>query len=317
MAKCRKAFYLHRTNIVYKTNCFPLLLGDYWDRYRRDLNWRKDKLCAIYHKIMDQHDYSGHYQSGHSSASHYDSASAQQQYSQSYTNAFTSSPGYDHASTGQITYQNDPYNSTDQYSEEQSNRPTKGQGRSLSYGPGPSTSSSSRRREQNRLAQRALRQRRESHVRELEHQVLHRSLETRHLAVENRELSHHLHSVTQENDLLRHQQVGNNQSAEAWLQGTTDCSAAPYAPYAQQLPSSSYDESAAFYSNSPYSSTSDPSPMRGPDWTWDDTLNPAHYNPSFAWTGNQSTHATGYGEQEEDEEEMEEELPQVWARRRG
>src|ERR1700712_5067054 len=157
---------------------------------------------------MAQRDYSGHYQSSHSSGARYGSTSSQQQYSSS-----TSTPQYDPAGMGQTTYQTDPYDPTGQYpGEDDPDRPNRGQSRSLSYGPGPSTSNSSRRREQNRLAQRALRQRRETHVRELEHQVLHRSLETRHLAVENQELSHHLQSVTQENDLLRQQQVGSTRS---------------------------------------------------------------------------------------------------------
>jgi hypothetical protein len=260
---------------------------------------------------MAQRDYSRHYQSSHSSGSQYGNTSSQQQYSQS-----TSTPQYDPASMGQITYQTDPYDPAGQYS---GDGPNRGESRSLSHGPSSSTSNSSRRREQNRLAQRALRQRRESHVRELEHQVLHRSLETRHLAVENRELSHHLSTVTQENNLLRYQQVGSSRSAEAWLQGgNTGTVSAGYSPYAQQAHVSPYDESAVFYNHSPHSSTSDPTPMRTPDWNYNDTVDPAMYDHSLAWGSHASAEAGGYEEQYgEDDDEEEEEQAQGWPRRRG
>jgi hypothetical protein len=221
---------------------------------------------------------------------------------------------------GQAAYQTDAYDPTDQYSD--ANRPDREHTRSLSHGPGSSTSGSSRRREQNRLAQRALRQRRESHVRELEHQVLHRSLETRHLAVENRELSHHLNTVTQENDMLRYQHVGSSRSAEAWVQGgNTGTASAGYSPYAQQAHASPYDESAAFYNTSPHSSTSDPTPMRTPDWNHHDTVDPNMYDNSQPWAGHASAQAGGgykeqYDEDEEDEEEQQQ-LAQGWPRRRG
>lgn len=266
---------------------------------------------------MAQRDYSGHYQSGHSSTSGYGSSSSQQQYSQP-----TSTPQHDLASMGQITYQTDPCDLTGQYSgDDDSNRPNRRQSGSLSHGPGTSTSGSSRRREQNRLAQRALRQRRESHVRELEHQVLHRSLETRHLAVENRELSQHLSTVTQENDLLRYQQVASGQSAEVWLQtGHTGTVSASYSPYSQHTHASPYDASAAFYSHShsPHSSTSDPTPMRTPDWNYNDTADPTSYDHSLAWGGHTSAQHGAYEEQyEEDDEEEEEEQGLGWPQQRG
>lgn len=264
---------------------------------------------------MAQRDYSGHYQSGHSSASGYGSSSSQQQNSQP-----TLTPQYDLAGMGQITYQADPYDLTGQYSGgDDSNRPNRGQSRSLSHGTGTSTSGNLRRREQNRLAQRALRQRRESHVRELEHQVLHRSLETRHLAVENRELSQHLSTVTQENDLLRYQQVASGRSAEAWLQtGHTGTVPAGYSPYAQQAHTSPYDASAAFYSHShsPHSSTSDPTPMRTPDWNYNDTADPTLYDRSFAWGGHATAQTGAYEEQYEEDEDDEEEKVLGWPQQR-
>lgn len=218
----------------------------------------------------------------------------------------------------QITYQNDPYDPTGQYSEDQ---PSRRQSQSLSHGPGSSTSGSSRRREQNRLAQRALRQRRETHVRELEHQLLHRSLETRHLATENRVLSHHLTTVEQENDLLRYQQVGSRGSAEAWLQGggNTGTAAAGHSQYAQEAHASE----SAFYNGSPHSSNSDSTSLGTPSWSYDGVVDPAMYDHSRAWADHASAQAgRGYeGQYEEDndeeEEEEEEEQPQAWTRRRG
>ncbi|KAE9970407.1 hypothetical protein BLS_004909 [Venturia inaequalis] len=245
---------------------------------------------------MAQRDYSRHYQASQSPDSQYGSTSSQQQYFQP-----TSTPQYDPAMV-QGTYQTDPYDPTRQYAGDQS--------RSMSQEAGSSKSDKSRRREQNRLAQRALRQRRETHVRELEHQVLHRSLETRHLATENRQLSHHLTTVEQQNELLRHQQVGSAQSAEAWA------ASASYSPYTQQA--TSYDESAAYY-HSPHSSTSDPTPMRTQGWDYSGAVDPIMYDQAQPWTGHAYAQQGGYGgqyEEEDDQEEEEEQQPQPRVRRR-
>lgn len=244
---------------------------------------------------MAQRDYSRYYQASQCPDPQYGSASPRHQ--------STSTPQYNPAS--QSTYQTDPYDPTGQYAGDQS--------RSQSQGAGSSTSDKSRRREQNRLAQRALRQRRETHVRELEHQVLHRSLETRHLATENRQLSHHLTTVEQQNEFLRHQQVGSAQSAEAWA------GSAVYSPYAQQAHAGSYGESAAFY-HSPHSSTSDPTPMRTPDWNYSGAVDPAMYDHAQPWAGHAYAQTGGYGgpyEDEDDEEEEEQQVQPRVRRRRG
>lgn len=239
---------------------------------------------------MAQRDYSRHYQASQSPDSQYGSTPSQQQYFQS-----ISTPQYDPA-MGQGTYQTDPYDPTGHYAGDQS--------QSMSQEAGSSKSDKSRRREQNRLAQRALRQRRETHVRELEHQVLHRSLETRHLATENRQLSHHLTTVEQHNELLRQQQVGSAQSAEAWA------ASASYSPsYNQQA--SSYDESAAYY-HSPHSSTRVATPMTTQGWDYSGAVDPIMYDHAQPWTGHAYAQQGGYGGQyeEEDDEEEEEEQQQ-------
>lgn len=153
---------------------------------------------------------------------------------------------------------------------------------------------SSRRREQNRLAQRALRQRRETHIRELEDRVLHTSLETRHLAVENRNLNQQLHSVAVENDALRYESI---RSARAWAQHH-DAGAASYSPLPPHLAGGDGGTPAQFYSTSPYSTSSnrpasEPTPG-SVDWPWDDALDPSQLDPSFTWGG-------------EDEEEQDDE----------
>ena len=74
---------------------------------------------------------------------------------------------------------------------------------SSSSGQGPASGSTARRRQQNRLAQRALRQRKESHLRELESRVINARLTTRHLAAENSELELQLQQLTLENQELR------------------------------------------------------------------------------------------------------------------
>lgn len=247
---------------------------------------------------MAQRDYSRHYQASQSPDSQYGSTPSQQQYSQS-----TSTPQYD-PFMGQSTYQTDPYDPTGHYAGDQS--------QSMSQGAGSSKSDKSRRREQNRLAQRALRQRRETHVRELEHQVLHRSLETRHLATENRQLSHHLTTIEQQNELLRHQQVGSAQSAEAWA------ASAGYSSYIQQAPSS-YDESAAFY-HSPHSSNSDTTPMGTLEWDCSGSVDPVMYDHAQPWAGHAYAQTGEYGGQYEEEDGEEEEQQQVQPRvrrRRG
>ncbi|QDS75452.1 hypothetical protein FKW77_004108 [Venturia effusa] len=236
---------------------------------------------------MAQRDYSRHYQAGQSSDSQFGNSPSRQQYSQP-----TSTPQYDPA-MGQSTYQTGPYDPTDQHAGEQS--------RNQSHGLGSGTSDKSRRREQNRLAQRALRQRRETHVRELEQQVLHKSLETRHLATENRQLSHHLTTVEQQNEFLRLQQLGSTQSAEAWA------ASAGYSPYTQQA-TSPYDESAATY-HSYHSSASDPTPMGTPGWGYSGAVDPVMHGHVQPWVGHGYAQTGDYGGQyyEEEEEEEEEE----------
>lgn len=69
--------------------------------------------------------------------------------------------------------------------------------------PSSSGGSTTRRRQQNRLAQRALRQRKETHLRDLESRIINARYSTRHLEVENEELERQLQNVNQENEYLR------------------------------------------------------------------------------------------------------------------
>jgi hypothetical protein len=63
--------------------------------------------------------------------------------------------------------------------------------------------SNTRRRQQNRLAQRALRQRKETHLRDLESRIINARFSTRHLEAENEELERQLQQMNQENEYLR------------------------------------------------------------------------------------------------------------------
>jgi hypothetical protein len=74
-----------------------------------------------------------------------------------------------------------------------------GGGQSSSSGGG----STARRRQQNRLAQRALRQRKETHLRDLESRIINARFSTRHLEAENEELERQLQHMNQENEYLR------------------------------------------------------------------------------------------------------------------
>jgi hypothetical protein len=67
----------------------------------------------------------------------------------------------------------------------------------------PGGGSTTRRRQQNRLAQRALRQRKETHLRDLESRIINARFSTRHLEAENEELERQLQHVNQENEYLR------------------------------------------------------------------------------------------------------------------
>jgi hypothetical protein len=73
-----------------------------------------------------------------------------------------------------------------------------------------------RRKEQNKLAQRATRQRKEARVKELEEKVLRTTLKTRELEEENCNLNRELDSIASENDILRQGQVERNRFTEAW-----------------------------------------------------------------------------------------------------
>ncbi|KIV99787.1 uncharacterized protein PV09_08593 [Verruconis gallopava] len=99
---------------------------------------------------------------------------------------------------------------------------------SSTHGGSNTSTTSARRREQNRIAQRALRQRRESHIRTLEDRILHTSLETRHLASENRSLSEQLQNVTLENDSLRRRGAEGTHATAVRAAGPS-----VYNPYAQ------------------------------------------------------------------------------------
>lgn len=74
-----------------------------------------------------------------------------------------------------------------------------GENQSSSSGGG----STARRRQQNRLAQRALRQRKETRLRDLESRIINARFSTRHLEAENEELERQLQHVNQENEYLR------------------------------------------------------------------------------------------------------------------
>jgi hypothetical protein len=182
---------------------------------------------------------------------------------------------------------------------------------------------SSRRREQNRLAQRALRQRRENHIKELEDRVLHTSLETRHLAVENRNLNQQLHSVALENDALRHEQMASSSSAAAWAQHhAAGAAASAYSSYAN-VPASATAH-AQFYHTGPYSTTpasrsiSEPTPS-SVDWPWDDVMDPRNLDPSFAWAGEEddqyeNSNERGRAPGEAVEQWLDERPPENWRR---
>jgi hypothetical protein len=278
---------------------------------------------------MDQGNYSGYYQSSYQSTPTYGSASnsarasSQTSPPRSYTQYSPASPDY----APQPTYSNQPYDPLWQEgnypAEECSPREATRHGRSVSHSPGPSNMTSSRRREQNRLAQRALRQRRENHIKELEDRVLHTSLETRHLAVENRNLNQQLHSVALENDVLRHEQMASSSSAAAWAQHhAAGAGTSAYSSYAN-VPAGA-NAHAQFYHTGQYSlapasrSISEPTPS-SVDWPWDDAMDPRNLDPSFAWTGeedDQSYSSNGRGRTSGGavEQWLDERPPESWRR---
>ncbi|KAF2432782.1 hypothetical protein EJ08DRAFT_732197 [Tothia fuscella] len=232
-------------------------------------------------KTMSQGNWSGHYaQYSHPPASPYTSTTSSAQ--------GNSQSGYGQA---QATYDQNYSNQQQQtwqtsaYPVDDTGTAVSGQSRSHSHSPtagGGTGGTSERRREQNRLAQRALRQRRETHIRELENQVLQRSLQTRHLATENTQLHSQLYSVAQENDALRTQQIQGQASAHAWTQ--QQHAGAPtyntsYAPAYSGGASGQYGG----YTSYPSHSTSDPT--HAASWGWNNTLNQSHIDPSHAWTG--------------------------------
>jgi hypothetical protein len=77
------------------------------------------------------------------------------------------------------------------------------QTQSCSYGD-PRETTRERRRQQNKLAQRALRQRKETRLRELESRIINARLTTRSLESENQQLETQLQNVTSQNRALRH-----------------------------------------------------------------------------------------------------------------
>jgi hypothetical protein len=266
---------------------------------------------------MDQHDYSSHYsgqsysQYSSTSSPHSTSASYPQQYYQ--TSSGSEQGTYDYEATSPV-----------EEAGASSRRRSRG-GTSSASGSTPTTA---RRREQNRLAQRALRQRRDTHIRTLEDRILHTSLHTRHLASENRDLSHQLQSMAVENDTLRRTSVESTHAAAA------RAAAVPaYNPYAQGtyhrggVPSMAYSGAASPYNQSPYSSASTPSSTGDPSpssasWPYDDPSLQGQYDPRY-WSGQQDYSAAyaqqnyeQYEDEEAEEEEEENDRPSRGHRRR-
>jgi hypothetical protein len=260
---------------------------------------------------MDSQDYSSHY-SGQSYAQYgatsspYTSASAyQQQHYQ--TSSGSEHGGYDYEATS-------PADDVPQ----SSRRRSRGGTTSASSG---GSSTSARRREQNRLAQRALRQRRESHIRTLEDRILHTSLETRHLASENQDLTQQLQSMRLENDSLRHTGGDHTHVATARAGAGGVPATNPYTQggYGSQQPgsyggvASPYQQHYAYSAASTPSSTGDPSPTCA-TWPYDDPSMSATHDPRY-W-GGQGNYADAYAQQyqqqyeDEAEDESEEEEPQ-------
>jgi len=182
-------------------------------------------------------------------------ASQQQQYATGYNP--TSYPGATDMSgqtTGGSSYATYAY----------SGNPAEGvvsSSRSYGYNQGGEAQSSSsacgstaRRRQQNRLAQRALRQRKETHLRDLESRIINARYSTRHLEAENEVLERQLQHVNQENEYLR-----------------TSYQTQSAGPSLQSYGSLAYDLSGP-------TSVSDPS-YTPPDMAFGETANPAYYDP--------------------------------------
>ena len=138
---------------------------------------------------------------------------------------------------------------------------------SLSSGGG----STARRREQNRMAQRALRQRKETHLRELENRIINARFSTRHLEAENEELERQLQNVNQENEFLR-----TSTMLEPY--GTQSDS-----PSAQGYDSLAYDLPGQISVNEPSYTLS--------NWAFDERVDPAFYDLNLEQSGEPS-----YGE---------------------
>jgi len=127
-------------------------------------------------------------------------------YADSYPVQYRSSSG---EVSGEPSFQSS-YSTSGQsyYSAEQEMQPTSSTSSSAaressSPAQGPASGSTARRRQQNRLAQRALRQRKENHLRELESRIINARFTTRHLEAENSELEQQLQQLTLENESLR------------------------------------------------------------------------------------------------------------------
>lgn len=261
---------------------------------------------------MDPQDYSSHYsgqpyaQYSSTSSPYTNSASYQQQYY--HTSSGSEQGGYDYEASS-------PADDAPQSSQRRSRGGT-------SAASGSSSSTSARRREQNRLAQRALRQRRESHIRTLEDRILHSSLETRHLASENQDLSQQLQHVRLENDALRRSSTDTH--AAGARAGMPVANAYGQSAYGAQQ-NMAYGTVASPYQNYAYSaastpsSTGDPSPTGG-TWPYDDAALQAQYDPRYFQQGYAENYAQQYQQQYdedgEDESEEEEQRPSQGHRRR-
>lgn len=121
-----------------------------------------------------------------------------------------------------------------------------------------------RRRQQNRLAQRALRQRKEHHLRDLESRIINARFAQRHLEAENEDLERQLQQVELENESMR-----------------TTTQLEPYraqsaGPSTQGYGSLAYDYQASYGQTS----VSEPN-YTPPDWPTDDAVDPPLFDPEL------------------------------------
>src|SRR6266480_3370729 len=134
--------------------------------------------------------------------------------------------------------------------------------------------SGSRRRQQNRLAQRALRQRKETHLRDLESRIINARFSTRHLEAENEELERQLQHMNQENEYLRTSTLPGpyrTQSAGPSVQG--------YGSLAYDLPGQT---SVSEPSYTPHNSA------------FGGTVDAAYYDPNLEEESEEASYGEGY-----------------------